>query len=113
MNRITFKQYLDSKDQLRKAIEKTPIAVVEYEIKNYCTLTVGETDDNKASIDLKPKNRIFVEWRYDDIENPTPLSIRTVGPTQLTESHSTFWSSTKLKKWLCRHTKNGSVYNTQ
>jgi len=107
--KLTFKQYLDSKEQLRKAIANTPISIVEYEVRKYCSFPVGEEDD-KQLMGLKPKHRIVVEWCYDDIDNPTPNSIQLSGLTNIDESEkfTTFWTGAKLKKWLERHT---SEYN--
>ena len=106
MNKLTFKQYLDSKDQLKKAIELVPVTLQEYEVRKYCALAVGDDDIDRQSISLKPSHKVLVEWRYDNIDNPTPLSIRFVGLTEVDEldQYSTSWSSTKLKKWLMRHT---------
>ena len=52
MEKLTFKQYLESKEQLLKAIENTPISLVEYEVKKYCNLSIGETEDDKELIGL-------------------------------------------------------------
>jgi hypothetical protein len=115
MERLTFKQYLDSKHQLLKAIENTPVAVVEYEVKKYCSLTVGETEEEKTLIGLKPKNKVIVEWRYDSLQDPTPESVRLTGPKEIDEHEkfATFWSGSKLRKWLTRHAKQGENNGTK
>lgn len=107
MQKLTFKQYLDSKDQLLKAMENTPIAIVEYEVKKYCSLTLGESEEAKNVIGLKPKQKIIVEWHYANIDNPTPEYVRLVGvkETDEDEKHDVYWSGTKLSKWLSRHTR--------
>lgn len=107
MEKLTFKQYLDSKDQLLKAIENTPVSIVEYEVKKYCSLTLGEDEDNKVVVGLKPKQKVIVEWHYDNILNPTPNHVRLVGvkDADADEKHDVFWSGTKLTKWLSRHTR--------
>ena len=107
MEKLTFKQYLDSKSQLLKAIENTPVSIVEYEVSNYFTLMLGESDELKTTVSLKPKQRVIVEWHYNNINNPTPESIRLVGVKDIDEDekHDVFWSSTKLTKWLTRHTR--------
>ena len=109
MDKLTFIQYLESKNQLLKAIENTPTAIVEYEVSKYCSLPIGETEDEKSLIGLKPKNKIMVEWRYDNIEEPTPTSIKFIGSldADLDEKFNTFWSGAKLQKWLSRHAKEG------
>lgn len=109
MEKLTFKQYLESKEQLLKAIENTPVAVVEYEVKKYCSLALGETEDEKRLVGLKPKQSIIVEWRYASVTNPTPESVRLKGIQEIDEDekHSTFWSGAKFSKWLARHAKQG------
>lgn len=109
MDKLTFKQYLESKQQLLKAIENTPVAVIEYEVLKYCSLTLGESEEDTQIIGLKPKNKVIVEWRYDSLDNPTPDSIRVVGSKAVAEDEkqSTFWRGAKLTKWLTRHTKKG------
>ena len=109
MEKLTFKQYLDSEEKLKKAIENTPTTVIEYEVYKYCTLTVGETEDEKIAISMRPKNKILVEWRYDNITAPTPTFIQFDGAKDIEsdEKYSTFWSGAKLQKWLSRHAKEG------
>lgn len=109
MDKQTFKQYLDSKQQLLKAIENTPISIEEYEIKKYCSLVLGETEDEKSLVALKPKQKIVVEWEYTSVNDPTPNSIKFVGVKDVDqdERFSTFWSGNKLQKWLVRHAKRG------
>lgn len=108
--KLTFKEYLESKEQLRKAIANTPVSVMEYEVKKYCSLPVGEAEEDKTLVVLKPKQKIIVEWKYDDIDNPSIESIRFEGVITIDEDveHLTFWNSTKLKKWLARYANAGS-----
>jgi hypothetical protein len=103
MVHLTFKQYLESRAQLLKAIENTPIAVLEYDIRKYCTIQVGESEDEKQLISLKPKNKLIVEWSYEDINDPEPISVRL----STNESFDVFWSGEKMKKWLVRHASKG------
>lgn len=107
MEKLTFKQYLDSKDQLKQAIKNTPTTIVEYEIRKYCSLPVGESTDDSRLVTLKPKHSLIVEWRHDDPKNPLPLHIRVINPEELDEEQSVFWSGSKLQKWLERHAKQG------
>lgn len=106
---LTFKQYLDGKEQLRKAIENTPITVVEYEVRKYCSIAIGESKEEGKIIGLKPKQKVVIQWRYDDINNPTPDYVRFVGVSTLDEGEEQqmFWTGTKLQKWLMRHAKEG------
>lgn len=109
MDKLTFKQYLESKEQLLKAIHNTPTSIIEYEVRKYCTLSVGELEIEKENINLKPKNTIIVEWRYDDINNPTPTNIKFKGLQDIDEGdqYFTYWNSDKFQKWLTRHAQQG------
>lgn len=108
MKKLTFKQYLDSKQQLIEAIKNTPISIMEYEIRKYCSLTVGESDQSKQLVGLKPHYVLVVEWLYDDVDNPTPKSLRLQSPSgDINETFNTFWTGVKLQKWLSRHAKEG------
>lgn len=104
MEKLSFKQFLDSKEQLLRAIENPPVNVVEYEIRKYCTLYVGESKEAKELISLKPKNKIIIEWLYEDLNDPQPINIQFEGIDQECDDYVTFWSGDKLNKWLNRHT---------
>ena len=110
MNKLTFRQYLDSKEQLLSAIANTPVSILEYEVRKYCSLPIGENEEEKVIVGLKPKHKIVVEWCYDNLTNPTPTSIQFDGPQDIVEDekYNTFWTGTKLQKWLTRHTKKGA-----
>lgn len=112
MQKLTFKQYIESKEQLLKAIENTPISIVEYEIKKYCSIALGESQDEKQLIGLKPKQKIVVEWRYLSIDNPVIDTIQLIGLNEVdsNEKYTTFWTNSKLTKWLARHAKQGEQY---
>lgn len=110
MKKTTFKQYLiESRDQLLQAIDNTPVSLIEYDICKYCSIPVGETEDEKISIGLRPKNKIIVEWRYDNLLNPTPLSVRFTGSKDAedNEKYTTFLTGTKLHQWLRKHASEG------
>ena len=102
MNKLSFKDYLESKKQLLQAIKESPIQTVNYDITTYCKLIVGEKDD-KQTISLKPKQSIVIEWEYSDINDvPNPISIRfeDVRDVDDLEEFTTYWSGDKLRCWL-------------
>jgi hypothetical protein len=107
----TFKQYLESKEQLMRAIENVPVTIVEYEVRKYCTIVVGEDVDSSTVIQLKPKQKIIVKWIYENPLSPSVDHVKIDTGNMLTEDeHSIFWSSEKLQKWLIRHTREGVNY---
>jgi hypothetical protein len=104
MEKLSFKQYLDSREQLLKAAEHPPVTVIEYEITKYCTLYVGESKDTRELISLKPKNKIIIEWLYEELTDPQPINIQFDVICHARVDYVTFWSGDKLNKWLNRHT---------
>jgi len=105
--KLTFKEYLDSKEKLREAIAVTPKQVKEYTVKKYCKLVIGESKDEKEQVNLKPNQKIIIEWVYRNIDEPTPIKIifEGVSPDIDSEDHSTYWQSLKLQKWLLKNTR--------
>lgn len=109
MQRIPLKQYIDSKRQLLEAIDQIPTALMEYEVRKYCTIAVGSDGDNSTTLALKPKQTVVVEWVYNNPSCPTPnkVSIKDKEQDIPLSEHEVFWSHEKLSKWLMRHAKDG------
>lgn len=101
MRKLTFKEYLDSKAKLLEAIQETPVVSSTYVVKKYCKIRLGESKETRQEVALKPKQRIIVEWRYDDIENPEPESVilDDISP----DEHEVYWTGAKLKSWLSKN----------
>ena len=103
--KLTFKEYLASKEKLREAVSKTPHKTSTYNIRKYCKLIIGESKDSKTQILLKPDHKISVEWLYEDIDNPTIVNLVFEGVKELDnlENYTTYWDGWKLVKWLNRN----------
>lgn len=106
MAKLSFKEYLDSKEKLREAVAKVPQRTASYNVRKYCKLIVGESKDAKDQIALKPKQSIIVEWLYTDLDDPTIVSMTFEGVKEVetSEEFTTYWSGAKLLKWLNRNT---------
>lgn len=107
MNRkLTFKEYLESKEKLREAVRKTPRRVAEYNVRKYCKMVVGESKEQKEYISLKPKQKVLVEWLYTSTDNPEIVNIKfeDVGGIDPDELYETFWNGERFQKWLARNT---------
>jgi hypothetical protein len=102
---LTFKEYLQSKEKLREAVQETPHTKKEYTVTKYCKLVVGESKDEKEQVNLKPNNKVIVEWLYEDIDAPTVVNIMFEGVCDEVdaENHKTYWQSYKLQRWLLRN----------
>lgn len=102
MKTAGLKQFIDSKTQLLEALQRDPIHRATYEVTKYCKVPVGESKESKQYIPLKPKQRIIIEWKYnnDDLESiPHPLSIEFEFMNE-NSIHQTFQSGEKLRKWI-------------
>lgn len=107
---LTFKEYVESKQQLIAAVANVPVSIIEYEVYKYCNLTIGDSEDDKMLVALKPKHKVIVEWSYANPLTPVMESMHVEGAGLDPDADlTTFWSSTKLQKWLIRHTNNKSV----
>ncbi len=106
MAKLSFKEYLDSKEKLREAVLKTPQRTASYNVRKYCKLIVGESKDSKEQVALKPKQKIIIEWLYTDVDNPTIVNMTFEGVKEIEaeEEYQTYWNGTKLLKWLNRNT---------
>lgn len=96
MERLSFKDYLLTKDQLRTALTETPYKVSKYRVVKYCKLELAETAE---VLSLKPTHEMIVEWKYLDKENPTAESILVItkdqhGMIDVKMSHM------KFNKWI-------------
>lgn len=110
---ISFKEYVDSKTALLEAVKQTPITRVEYEIRNYCTLSVGEAVEEATTFSLKPKQTVIIEWECSDLDRPEPRNV-TVDARGTAQEYKVHWSGTKLHKWLLRHAREGkNCYGTK
>lgn len=105
--KLSFREYLDSKKKLLEAITVSPIQRSSYDVNKYCKLVVV-MDGEKQTILLKPLQQVIVEWKYDNIDNPTPLSIRVEdikAPILEEVVYTTNWKGTKLTEWLNKNTR--------
>lgn len=107
MDKLTFKQYLESKDVLREAIKQIPVRTAEHVMRKYCRLPVGESKDEKEYISLKPKNRIIVEWLYANPEKPQleSVSFEGVADVNVDTKHASYWPDERFANWLKRNTR--------
>lgn len=114
MEKMSFSQYLDSKEKLREAVENTPVQITEHTVYKYCKFSVGE-QENKEQISLKPKHKVLVEWVYNDIDNPDVSSIRfkDVEGIDSEQEFDTFWSNYRLQKWLNTNTREWDYVTTK
>ncbi len=110
-DKLTFKEYVASKERLREAVKNTPQQEVKYTVRKYCKLVVGESKETKEQINLKPEQTITVKWLYDDVTNPTPQSIIFEGVKSIDSDKvfNTSWQGFRLERWLMRNAREEIV----
>lgn len=98
MTKLSFKEYLETKEQLRQASEQNVRAVVDYSVTKYCKVPIVEEGTlSKQYLPFKPKDKIRILWEYD-ADNPV-LKKFTIIREDETVEHIPCWSSTKLFEW--------------
>lgn len=105
--KLTFKEYINSKDCLREAVNKSPERTASYTISKYCKIAIGESKQSKEYVSLKPKQRVEVDWLYEDISNPDVISIRFYGVDGIKDGDEfdILWGHNRLGKWLEKNTR--------
>lgn len=108
MEKLTFKQYRESKEHLLKSMANAPVSVIEYEIQKYCSLSIGSMGDVRI-LELKPKQSIIIEWKHTALGVATLDAIRLVGINGINEQdiQTTSLPLNKLKTWLARNANAG------
>ena len=102
--KLTFKQYLESKNQLIEAVQHIPRSILKYRVKKYCTMAIGECEEEKTILPLKPNQFLEVEWIYENENQPSRGIIKFHSDKFSEEEVITFWDDKKLSKWLHRYT---------
>lgn len=108
IKKLTFKEYLESKEKLKKSVERIPEQTIIYTISKYIRLPVGESKDDKTLISLKPRDRIHIHLIHEQLNSPIVKSIMFEGVTGIddTQKYNIYWSAQKLLYWL---TRNGNI----
>lgn len=103
MDKISFKQYYDSKQKLKAAGEDCPRYFKEYVVNKYCKLPLLEdiSAEDKIYLSLKPNDKIKIFWEVTDLVNPVPRYIHILNEELLEDKKYFFsWNLMKINKWL-------------
>lgn len=108
MNKLTFKEYCESKKQLVEATNKPAITQVHYTVRKYCKIPVLNEQDDIQYVSLKPKQEILIEWLHEDIYFPQCkfLEFHKVDVVDSKQRFYPRWSKQKLHDWLLNNTKD-------
>lgn len=97
----TFKEYLESKELLKMALEEVPKVKEIYEIEKYCSIPVKEGEDDVSYIKLKPKDLIEILWENTPGDR-TPKYFTLLAEE---EQQSFAWSNAKIRSWVNKMTR--------
>lgn len=99
--RLSFKEYIESKNKLKIAGDDYPRYKLDYEVNKYCKLPILEDyeSDQKTYISLKPKDRISILWEKIDFVRPTVKYILIKENDKETKYYLS-WSLPKFSNWL-------------
>jgi hypothetical protein len=102
--KITFKQYLAAKEQLRKVIHDQPKQTLTYKVIKYVKLPII-IDSDRIDVDLRPGYILKIMWLYKDIDDKTPDPIGlTVELNNTEEDVLPFWKKQKFTEWVKKNT---------
>ena len=97
MTQLSFKQYYDSKEKLKRAGIENIRTHIEYSITKYCKIPVMESfDSEKQYVSLKPEDTVKILWEY---ESDTPILKRLIVITENEQTVIPCWTSKKMFEW--------------
>lgn len=107
--KLSFKQYYEAKEMLRKAGVENIKTTVEYTVSKYCKIPVLESyDKDKLYLSLKPSDIVKITWEF---ENTTPILKRFSIITESDKEYIPCWTSNKMHDWTGTKCKQIKVPN--
>ncbi len=100
-NKTSFKEYLESKELLKMALEDVPKVKEIYEIEKYCSVPVRESDGETTYIKFKPKDLIEILWENTPGDR-TPKYFMALNED---EQKIFAWSNAKIRSWVEKMTR--------
>lgn len=105
MKKLSFKEYVESKDALLKAIENASHYSSTYNITRYCRISI-EKDSRKELINLKPGHKLIIEWHRESeelIPNAMSILFENVKGVEPLKKYKSLNQKAGLIKWLGRN----------
>lgn len=105
-NRLSFREYYDSKKKLLSACDDAPRIRTEYVLTKYCKFPVLESldSDDKVYVSFKPKDVIEILWEQSNEFDDYPAAKHVVLKNGDGKEVFPCWNNTKLHKWVERNT---------
>ena len=103
MKYLSFKDYYDSKELLKRAGVENIRTNIEYSITKYCKIPVVESfTTEKSYLSLKPKDTVKILWEY---ESDTPILKRLIVVSDQEQEFIPCWTSNKMFEWTSANCK--------
>ena len=103
MKHLSFKDYYENKEILKKAGISNIRTHLEYSITKYCKIPVVESfEKDKIYLSLKPKDSVKILWEY---ESDTPILKRLVIVSEGDKEFIPCWTSQKMYEWASANCK--------
>lgn len=104
--KLSFKEYCQSKENLRLAADTIPQITETYELMKYCKFpVVTDEEGDKQYVQMRPKDTIEIVWEFLNPESPTAKKV-TVSTDEEDETRvQPAWGNTKLSSWVNKNTK--------
>lgn len=97
---VTFKEYLDSKQQMVELLQQTPTATIRYIPTKYGSLRIDET-----MVGIKCSQLIEVEWQWNDDNTAVITECRVFDKHgTLVASGAPQLTNDRMRSWLDRNT---------
>lgn len=97
MKHLSFKDYYDNKELLKRAGVENIRTNIEYTITKYCKIPVVESfTTEKSYLSLKPKDTVKILWEY---ESDTPILKKLIIVSESEKEVIPCWTSNKMFEW--------------
>ncbi len=95
--KMNFKEYYESKEQLKRAGIENIRTNIKYSMTKYCKIPIFEDiNSDKTYISLKPNDVIEILWEY---ESSTPILKKFVLCADGEHTLIPCWTSNKMYEW--------------
>lgn len=98
MQKITFKQYLESKKLLLEHSQQGVIFSTKHNLYKYCKIPLFNINKEKNYISFKPNDIIIIEWTA----NQNDIVVNNICIQQTI--YTPFWNNFKIKSWVHQST---------
>jgi hypothetical protein len=104
--RLSFKEYYESKRKLLSACDMVPRIRTEYVLTKYCKFPIFESvsDDSKVYVSFKPRDIIEVIWEKVNEDDGYPAAKCIVLVTEGRKEVFPCWNNKKIHNWVNRNT---------